>query len=587
MPDYANYLPLMPLSFVLATLALWRWHSGGGRLNIQESLFRNIGVPKKNLIAFMLGLIASLLPLTSGIWNQKWTTWIFVGSLALITILLVAIRPNAEREMDRFSWGVLVIVILGFGVGALTYQARPWWVWLWNQYRRINEPHELVLEFLFLLGLVLGVFVVRNWGKEQSAFTDSLSGLLGGTFIAGLFGEAFKGQGLTPMQALTYYGLGFAMSAAINLLFAARLAANYTNKRSITSRAVLEFLYGRERVKDIDGYFQRNFEEDPNNAKRFLRDTLLNFRRLVQQEFAERLNSKITERLKGEDSDLCAELREKLSHRKKLRGEFDKEKERKEKKKKEKELARLAKEISALEGRIKLSYCYELVAIECDAESKTADPSVAAVMDREHSVIYKRIYPKPPDGNEENPDRARLEPDMVRVGVAIRRQDVLDYVVAPGQYLASFPYFGSVAGLSVIVRQTIVMDRDREKKFRSKDYRDGICPKDIEQWRGLDEIDFLSYVSIPIVSRLGTSSENPLGVVNIDTKLFLTRCKLEGEPVDKARGFFRTRLTPRQLNEFAANLYDQEDEGLKYIEKLTKIIEPVVELYAKCNIGAP
>ncbi|HEV7746653.1 MAG TPA: hypothetical protein VGO56_16780 [Pyrinomonadaceae bacterium] len=587
MLDYQNYLPLLPFILVLATLALWRWYNRDVRLNIRESFFRNIGLPQRNLIAFVLGLIAALLPLTSGIWNPKWATWIFVGSLALIAILLVAMRPNAEKEMDRFSWGVLVIVILGFGVGAIIYQAHPWWVWLWNQYRRINEPHELVLEFLFLLGVILGVFVVRNWGKEQSAFTDSLSGLLGGTFIAGLFGEAFKGQGLTTMQALTYYGLGFAMSAAINLLYAARLAANYTNKRSITSRALLEFLYGRERVKDIDGYFQKNFEEDPNNAKRFLKDTLLNFRGLVQQEFAERLNSKMTKRLKGEDSEHCPELKEKLTNQKKVREELHKEKEGEEKKKKETELARITKEISALEGRIKLSYCYELVAIECAAGSKAADPSAAAVMDREHSVIYKRIYPKPPDGTEENPDQAKLEPNMVRVGVAIRRQDVLDYVVAPGQYLASFPYFGSVAGLSVIVRQTIVMDRDREKKFRSKDYRDGICPKDIEQWRGLDEIDFLSYVSIPIVSRLGTSSENPLGVVNIDTKLFLTRCKLEGEPVDKARGYFRTRLTPRQLNEFAANLYDQEDEDLKYIEKLTKIIEPVVELYAKCNIGAP
>jgi len=135
------------------------------------------------------------------------------------------------------------------------FQARAWWIWLWNKYRLIDQPHELALEFLFPAGVIMGVFVVRNWGKEQEAFTNSLSGLLGGTFIAGLFGEAFKGQGLTTMQALTYYGLGFVMSAAINLLVAARLTANYTNRRSITSRALLDFLYGSDRTKLIDGYF--------------------------------------------------------------------------------------------------------------------------------------------------------------------------------------------------------------------------------------------------------------------------------------------------------------------------------------------
>jgi len=95
----------------------------------------------------------------------------------------------------------------------------------------------------------------------------------------------------------------------------------------------------------------------------------------------------------------------------------------------------------------------------------------------------------------------------------------------------------------------------------------------------------LSYISIPVVSRLGRSTENPLGVVNIDTKIFVTHCELGGQPIEANPGMFRTQLTPRRLNEYASNLYDQEDVVVKYIEKLTKVIEPVLELYAKCRVG--
>jgi hypothetical protein len=49
---------------------------------------------------------------------------------------------------------------------------------------------------------------------------------------------------------------------------------------------------------------------------------------------------------------------------------------------------------------------------------------------------------------------------------------------------------------------------------------------------------------------------------------------------------YRTILTPNQLNEYASKLYDQEDKDVKYIEDLTKIIQPVLELYAKCRVGA-
>src|SRR6185295_13893625 len=103
--------------------------------------------------------------------------------------------------------------------------------------------------------------------------------------------------------------------------------------------------------------------------------------------------------------------------------------------------------------------------------------------------------------------------DMFRIGISIKNADFLEYIVAPGEYHAPFPVFGSVLGLALEMRQTIVMDRDRDKKFRNKDHKDGISPGEVEQPRGLDEIDFLSYVSIPVVSRLGEATENALGIL--------------------------------------------------------------------------
>lgn len=577
-----NNVLFIVIALLVAGFALVIW-SCRAKGKPGHPLPRTVGVPYRNVTALLLGLIAALLPLTSQTWSISTAIWIFVSMLLLTMFLLIVLRPSGETKPDLFSWQLLVIVVLGFGLGALLYQARSWWIWLWNKYRLINEPHELLLEALFLLGVILGVFVVRNWGKEDKDFRDSLTGVLGGTFIAAVLGEVQ--EGLTPMRALAYYTLGFTMSGAINLLLAARLTAQYTNKQSNASRALLDFLYGSQRTKIIDSYFLKNFEEDPDYAKRFLRNTLLEYRNLARREFAEAMQRKMESRVqRPPDTDAhCVSLKELEDAAKQLRQEIKSyptkltAAEAADKQTKEDDLANVTLAIRMRESKFKPTYFYELFAIECGPKTAApSSPSSVNEMDREYSVVYKRL------DDETSP----ILESMFRVGVAMRRQDVLEYIVAPGQYQASFPYIGSVAGLSLIVRQTIIMDRDRNKKFRSKDYRDGICPRDIEQWRGLDEIDFLSYISIPVVSRLGHSTENPLGVVNIDTKIFVTHCELGGQPVEGTPGMFRKQLTPNQLNEYAANLYDQEDKDVDYIEKLTKIIEPVLELYAKCCVGA-
>jgi hypothetical protein len=595
------------------------------RQSIIESLFRNVGMQYRHSIGIFLGATAALLGLTSGILTPRTVAWVFLAALLLTAASLILFRANAlddlTKKPDQFAWGLLVTIILGFGLGGLIFQTRSWWFWLWRQYLRINEAHELVLEFLFIFGVILGVFVVRNWGKEQKAFTESLTGILGGTFIAAIFGESLKEQGLTPMRALTYYGLGFVISAAINLLVAGWLTAKYTNDRSKSSRAMLDFLYGSERAKAVDGYFLQNFKEDPDYARKLLIDALLQYRTFVGQEFARRMDRRRLERVAkqqennnltvGDHDAKCRDFWEKQKQEISLRNKIARAKAKSAPADYD-ELETLQQEIEQLKRDFgPPSHYYQLIAICCDPKDRAPEgPGYKVVnpADQDYDVIYKELMSPAAnnsEGHETSDDPAeephesgsvgkrksvRKEPnftitsEMFRVGVLRREKDDLAYLVAPGQYRAPFRYFGSVAGLALMVRQTIIMNRDRTKRFRARDYRDGVCPRDIEQWRGLDEIDYLSYVSIPVATQLGTPKEAGLGVINIDTRLFVTHCKLEGVPVNAKEGVYRTRLTPGQLTESAVNLYEENDQDVEYLERLTETIVPVMELYSRCEV---
>jgi hypothetical protein len=562
------------------------------RDSLRESIFRNVGLRHRNLISLLLGATASLLLLTSITLNLATVVWAFVISILVTMIFLVLVRPNIlneyTKEMDRFAWGLLVIMILGFGLGILIYQTRSWWFWLWRQYLRINTPAEILLESLFLLGVILGFFIVRNWSKEQKEFVASLTGLLSGAFVATIIGNIQNE--LTPMRALSYYALGFTLSGSLNLIVAARLSAHYTNKRSITSRAMLDFLYGSERARTIDGYFLKNFEEDFDYAKRRLIETAAAYCELVKREFSERMNDRMAVRWQTGNSQpdresICASIKEERAKERKLRNELT-ELEKgsgtvQAKEAKKNDIDAVLKAIRDLESKLIPFHFYELVALECP-DKKPDSPATIQDLDTEYSVIYKELGTPA----QHNPSASPITRDMFRAGVAIRWQDSLEYIVAPGEYRGSFPYIGSVAGLSLLVRQTIIMNRDQMKQFRSKDYRDGICPRDTEQWRGLDEIDFLSYLSIPVVARLGSQTENAVGVVNIDTRIFVTPCELKGTALESSKGTFRTVLTPRRLTELAGNLYDQDDKDVEYLEKLTRLIVPILELYLKCRVGA-
>lgn len=619
---------LLPFFFValIIVLAAIVWLRPGSREMLRESLFRNTGVPYRNVIGLLLGFIAALLLLSSGALTSWGATWWFVAGLGLILVLFVVVRPNEQNRVDRFSWGLLVIVNLGFGLGTLFHGYREWWKWLWRQYRRIDQPHELLLEALFLLGVILGFFVVRNWAKDQTEFLTSLSSALGGAVLANVLGELQTEIG--PLRAFSYYAVGFTISGTLNLLGAARLTANYTNKRTITSRALLDFLYGSERAKVIDGYFLKNFQEDPDYAKRWLTDALVEFRKLAQREFAEGMDrrrikrQRARETFKGSLEDEGTTIEKLKLRRRKLEpacprlqaARLEQEelldqieimsdmpeprsaKQEKRLRETEKRLKEVTQSIDNLKekcsneqlkdwldleeklSKLKPSYYYELISIEGDEETEEdAEAPLDSPKDRVYSVFYKHIDAE---------YQMKIEESMFRVGVAVKWQDSLEYITAPGEYRAPFPYFGSVSGLALEFRKTIVMDRDANKRLRSKTHLNGVCPKDIEQARGLDEIDFLSYISIPLVSRLGHSNENGVGVVTVDSKLFVTSSRLDGEPSDAGEGIFQARLTPRQLTEHASYLFEQDDELVKYLENLTKVIVSLVELYSKCRVGA-
>lgn len=577
MSSFVESMILIGLMIVLAGLV---WASPESKHTLRESFFRNTGRSYRNLVGLLLGYAASTLLLSGGVMTTTGAALWFVGTLTIIMLLLVLVRPYSGEDVDRFAWGFLVIIMLGFGVGTLIFHYAKWWKWLWHQYLRIKYPHDIILESLFLLGVILGVFVVRNWAKDQKAFMESLSGILGGTFVAAILGEVLKDENVGPKKAFAFYALGFTVSATINLIVAAVLTARYTNRRSITSRAVLDFLYGSERAEIIDKYFLKNFENDRDYAKRWLTASLLEFEKLAGREFGKRME------------------------------------ERRQARKKE-------CKTSGAQGQSKSkpSCYYQLIAIESDESSEIPDKSpekleeapekleeslrkpegllgrlgfksAAKPEEPKYKVIYRQIEGTDdedgPDGKAKKGQPA-IDEKMFRVGIAAVWGETLEFVTAPGESRQPFKWGGSVAGLALTFRKTIVMHRDRHKRFRSPEFGEGITPQAVEQNRGLDAIDYLSYVSIPIVARRSEPTENPVGIMTIDTKLFVTSYsdELEGTPAEEAgEGVYRTRLTKSELIKFGANLYEQNDECVRLIEDLTKVITPVMELYAKCRIGS-
>jgi hypothetical protein len=607
-------------------------------------------------LAFVLAFLASSLLLVSGLLSEKWTTFIFLAGFTTVLVAVMwLVRQQAsdrwrfrERRLFQSRWGTLAVAALGFGLGILLHNRRLWFHWLWAQFRRLDTSEEWVLVSLFLLGVMLGFFVVRNWSKNQQEFIGSLTAALGAAFLATIVGTLAGNQQAstqqTPQQTLTtelstaaatpapvaantptaapapnrtapaaagaatttatatggaaaatptpatvratastapastapanplvpvrtfaFYALGFALSGVLNLIAFSLLVASYSRTQSRTSRSIIEFLYGSDKAQVIDGYFLKSFEADPNYAKAKLVDALSAYRDIIRRKFAAAMN-----RRKNCVDDMTAPASSPDSP-----------------------------PVSAGEAAAPFVY-YQLLAIRSIPQGgqQTSPPDNPK---NSYEIIYRRLK-----GDEEGEPAEPITPEMFRVAISMKWLDNIEYVVTAGQYLKAFPYYGSVAGMALQVRKTIVMNRDRYKNFRTSDFVQGKTPSQADQPRGLYEIDYLSYITVPMLSSFGTPDEQALGLLHVDTKLFA--CPKNALPKD-ARPLAGTdaksetyrivieRDNQKELEEelnrrmdefegYACNLYRQDDPIIEELVKMKDVIIPLLELYKKCRTGS-
>jgi hypothetical protein len=249
---------------------------------------------------------------------------------------------------------------------------------------------------------------------------------------------------------------------------------------------------------------------------------------------------------------------------------------------------------------------YELLAVRGKTGGDPEQLSPTDVTKNSYEIVYRKLKGKKAAKKCEPSETGEpITAEMFRVSISMRWQDNIEYVVTSGEYRRSFPYYGSVAGLSLLVRKPIVMNKDKYKRFRTNAYPDGRTPSQADQPRGLYEIDYLSYISIPMMSSLGQPDEQSLGVLHVDTKLFA--CPVNNPPkgaclqagTDTDSEIYRIQVTGgtqkeleeklgQRLDEFegyACNLYRHDDPIIKELEKMKDVIIPLLELYKKCRTG--
>lgn len=525
--------------------------------NAIKWLDRNTLLSGKKLLTFILGFLAAALPLATNLLTEPTTAIVFLAAfliLFLVVLVLVRPKPFTRLQFDQSRWGIFSVAMLGYGLGLLVNHNRPRFMWLWYEFRKIDKPDEWVLVSLFLVGVMLGFFVVRNFSKDQKDFVTSLTAVFGAAFVSTLLGQlnTQSGSVLLPATTFAFYTLGFTLSGSLNLIVFALLISRYSRTQSRTSRAVIDFLYGSEKAKEIDGYFLRNFEEDPNYAKVKLVNALNAYRDIIRKEFAE----KMTEHKRRRESSvtLPTDIVSSPPHAG-----------------------------SVLEP---LDY-FELVSIESELAKMSAlgaSSPLSLSEDDTYDVIFRKLK-----------EDEKFSPKMFRVAISMRWQDNLEYVVAPGEYKKDLPYYGSVAGLALEVRRTIVMERDKYRKFRTQAYLDGKTPSEIGQPRGLHNIDFLSYIAVPMTTSFGKQEEEGLGILHLDTKLFaypsglMTNRAVPLGNIDSSRDLYKLKLKRAELEKFTeetSNLYDLNDEKIEYLEQMRDVIVPLLELYKKCRTGA-
>lgn len=500
-----------------------------------------------NLLSFTLFALVSFLLLISNIWASTMAGVVIVYALFALVSLLYSfslLGPAKKREEKKnehawAQWRTLSLSVLGFGVGIAVFLYRLRLKTLLGSFAwRLDTINGVFLAGLMLLGLVMGFYVVRNWLKEEEEFVKSLTAVAGVAFLASVLGLV-QGQvggseklAVNMQSAFANYFLGFTISAVINLGVYAFLTARYSATKSSSSRALIFFLYGTDKAKKLDDYFLRNFEDDKNYAKMHLVHALREFRERVLHEYAAKLESK-RQRLASVQSPPAP--------------------------------------VVSSPPAPKL--LYRLISIKDeDGQSPSGD-------DGENKIYNVTL--------EEFTERDRITGEMFRMGITITLPENLEYIVAPGEYKQPFPLRRSVAGLALSTRQTIVMYRDEARLFRDEN-EVGTTPGRREAQRGFEEANYLSYVSVPVVSRLGDREESALGIINVDTLLLVAEAEQVGgdKVVEDEKTIVRTRMSPKQLREYAADLYDENDAAVRYLEDMRAIAVPLLELYMKCRQGA-
>ncbi len=549
------------------------------KVSLFESSMKTVGITKVGSLS--LGFAITLLVLLSDLMKESTAVQILLVCVVLLVLACAFAILLQEVERPGFgSWGVIGLFLLGSALGVLAYHwgegigdlasdARRGITGQWLQYKNLGGLSEVIFAGLFLFGVIMAVFVVRVWNKAQDDFMKSVATALGGAAIPPLLGKTIA---VDASQAFAAYFLGFAISAAVNVILCARLLAYYSNKRTVESRAVLSFLYGSDKAETVDKQFLKNFEDDPDYAKRLLITTVLEYEKRVRREFANK------------------------------------------------------REQSRQEKKGTMCY-YELIAIECKRKQGSEPAAVAPKPPAGAPQPPPAGAPQPPPADAPQPptagapkpppadapkppnvtpaavdeqvsattpmkivfrkidDNEPLTEKMFRSAVSLKWQDNLEFIDAAAAYTQSFPLFGSVTGLALEVLNTIVMDRDKYRRFRTTSHPQGLCPADSEQMRGLDEIDYLSYIVVPVASHLGQPEQTKLGVLHVDSKLFAVSPE-ELKIDDEKDGILTATLRPVDLTEYANKMYDQDDIGVKYLEEMRAVLVPVLELYLKCRQGS-
>src|SRR5262245_52727090 len=156
----------------------------------------------------LLGVVSAIL-VSRTVMIPRTVTQLFLAAIGIVIVLWFLSKILKKREFDRPRWGAVGLLLLRYGLGAFLYEYREGLEWVWSRLLTIHSTPKVLLAALFLFGLIMGFFVVRNWSKDQDDFTKSVLAATGGALLTPLLGKFAEGK-VETFSAFVYYFLGFA-----------------------------------------------------------------------------------------------------------------------------------------------------------------------------------------------------------------------------------------------------------------------------------------------------------------------------------------------------------------------------------------